>query len=263
VTEAPLADSLFVADGPALVPTPLTIGPWSRDAQHGGPVAALLTRAVELEPAPGPFQVLRVTVELLRPAPIAPLEVSTHVSRAGRNVQLVEVSLTAAGIEIARARALRLRVQRVPVPAAAPEVPSPPGPDTLEPAPTAGMPTTGFLGAVDLRFVRGSWLEMGPAVLWGRLTVPLVAGERTSELQQLAAIADFGNGVSRVVDFGTHTFINPDLTIALSRPPTGTWIGMDSVTRLADLGYGQSESLLFDAGGPVGRSVQTLLVAER
>jgi hypothetical protein len=90
-----------------------------------------------------------------------------------------------------------------------------------------------------------------------------VAGEEVSRLQQLAAIADFGNGVSRVVDFATHTFINPDLTIALSRPPVGEWIGLDAVTRLAPLGFGQAESLIFDADGPVGRSVQTLLVAAR
>jgi hypothetical protein len=92
------------------------------------------------------------------------------------------------------------------------------------------------------REARGDWAEAGPAVLWGRLVVPLVSGEETSRLQQLAAIADFGNGVSRLLEFDTHTFINPDLTIALSRAPCGGWIGLDAVTRLAPLGFGQAES---------------------
>ena len=38
-------------------------------------------------------------------------------------------------------------------------------------------------------------------------------------MQRTAAAADFGNGVSRILDFETHVFINPDLTVSLSRVP--------------------------------------------
>ena len=82
-------------------------------------------------------------------------------------------------------------------------------------------------------------------------------------MQRTAAAADFGNGVSRVLDFETHVFINPDLTVSLSRVPVGPWIGFDVVSRLSADGYGQAESLIFDRSGPVGRAVQSLLVEER
>jgi hypothetical protein len=258
-----VADALYTFDGPDVIPGPLTVGPWSPDAQHGGPVAALLTRAVEAAPAAVAMQVGRVTVELVRPVPVTPLRLATHVSRPGRNVQLVEVSLTADGTEVARARGLRLRVAAVPVPVPVPvqdpDPASPPPPDPGSPRPDHDARTR-FLGAVDLRFVKGSWDELGPATVWGRLVVPVVAGEEPSSMQQLAAIADFGNGISRIVDFGTHRFINPDLTVAVSRRPVGRWIGLEVVTRLADTGFGQAEGRVFDELGPVGRSIQTLLL---
>ena len=93
--------------------------------------------------------------------------------------------------------------------------------------------------------------------------MPVVVGEQPSPLQRTAAAADFGNGVSRILDFESHVFINPDLTVAFSRPPVGEWIGFDVVSRLSEEGFGQAESLIFDPTGPVGRAVQSLLVDPR
>ena len=39
--------ALFVPEGSTLVPTAAARGPWSPDALHGGPVAALVARCVE------------------------------------------------------------------------------------------------------------------------------------------------------------------------------------------------------------------------
>ena len=83
--------ALYTPDGNRLVPGELTQGPWSSGAQHGGPVAALLVRATEAVPTgvAGPMQVVRITIELLRPVPLAPLEVGAEVTRPGKKVQLV------------------------------------------------------------------------------------------------------------------------------------------------------------------------------
>ncbi len=254
--------ALYRFDGDRFHPGELTVGPWSPDAQHGGPVAALLARAVETVAPPGPMQVVRLTVELLRPVPLVPLAVNATVSRPGKKVQLVDVAMTADGIEVARARALRIRVADVDVPDQEPNPPSP----ALPPAGLGSDPgpkRTAFGDAVDLRFVKGAWDELGPATLWSRLVVPVVDDEMPSPLQRVAAVADFGNGVSRIVDFDTHVFINADLTVALSRLPVGEWIGFDVVTRLSRDGYGQAESLIFDVDGPVGRSVQSLFLDRR
>ena len=257
-----MADALYVPEGATFVPGPMTEGPWSPDAQHGGPVAALLARSAEAVPAPGPMQVVRLTVELLRPVPMRPLRVAARVSRPGRKVQLVDAALSVDGQDVAWARALRIRTAPVDLPHQDPIPPSP-GPPEAFASPRDAHTRTPFAQAVELRFVEGSWEEPGPVTMWTRLTVPVVAGEEPSPMQRTAAAADFGNGVSRILDFATHVFINADLTVSLSSRPVGEWIGFAAVSRLSPEGYGQAESRIFDPSGPVGRATQSLFVESR
>jgi hypothetical protein len=93
--------------------------------------------------------------------------------------------------------------------------------------------------------------------------VSLIAGEQPSPLQCLAAAADFGNGISAILPWEGHLFINPDLTIYIDRPPRGEWICLQSATILAPGGAGIAESVLYDMRGRVGRALQALLVAPR
>lgn len=261
-----MSESLFVRDGDRFVPTPLCRGPWSPDAQHGGPPAALLARAVERSAGGDGLQVARLTIELLRPVPLVPLAVAARVARPGKKVQLVEATIDANGTTVARAVALRIRTLALPIP---PDVaPSPPP----FPAPAAGRDGTPPWGdglarpafhsdAVEHRFVAGGFESPGPAIDWVRLRVPLVAGEPTSPLARVAAAADFGNGVSWVLSrLEGWQFINPDLTIYLHRHPAGEWVALEAVTHVDSCGIGLAESRLWDERGPLGRSLQSLLL---
>ena len=89
-------------------PTELTRGPWTAGTQHAGPPAALLGRAIE-QKAPPDLRVARVTFDIARPVPIAPLEVATAVVREGRSVVVIEPGPTGG----ATARAGRCRDQTV------------------------------------------------------------------------------------------------------------------------------------------------------
>jgi hypothetical protein len=90
------------------VATPATIGPWSADAQHGGPPSALAARALELHD-PDPRQRLaRVCVDILRPVPIGKISVRTRTVRPGRRVALVEAVLEADGKDVLHARGWRI-----------------------------------------------------------------------------------------------------------------------------------------------------------
>jgi hypothetical protein len=260
-----MAEAVFTRDGERFVPGELARGPWSPDAQHGGAPAALLARCVEQAADGAALHVARLTIELLRPVPLAPLQARARLTRPGRKVQLVEAGLWHGDSEVARATGLRLRRTAVAMPAGLAGAPPPPGPargaDSLP-------PWSGFVGAgafhnaaVEHRFVGGSFAEPGPAVDWIRLRVPLVAGEQTSPLCRVAAAADFGNGVSWVLNrVDGYRFINPDLTIYLHRYPVGEWVCLDAVTRPEPIGVGMAESLLSDAQGPIGRAVQSLLI---
>lgn len=252
------------------MPTQLTTGPWEASAQHGGAPSALLTRAVESMEAPAPVRVARLTFELLRPVPLVPLTVTTTVLRPGRKVSLIGASLVAGDVEVMRAVALRIRVDDdlVLPDGVVPDDPPPPQPGRddgpASPPFASAAPEIAFhTHGAEVVGVEGGFGSPGPAAVWIRLRVPVVAGEEPSPAQRVAAAADFGNGVSWVLPGDRWLFINPDLTIHLARHPGGEWVGMRSVTVPAAAGVGLAESALYDADGRIGRSVQSLLLDRR
>ena len=260
-----MPDAFYAREGSRLLATELTRGPWDAGAQHAGPPSALIGREIEgLEDA-AEFQVGRVTLEILRPVPIGPVEVEARVVRPGRRVQLVEATLGDGEQALIRATAWRLRPAPLSLPAEAVVPGDPPAPpEEGEEAPF--FPTgqdVGYHTAMEWRALDGSFLERGPARVWMRQRVPLVEGEEPSPLQRALAIADIGNGISAVLDWRTHLFINVDLTVNLERMPEGEWVCVDAVTRPQPNGVGSAESELSDRAGRIGRATQTLLFAER
>ena len=245
------------------MPTELSRGPWSPDALHGGPVAALVVRAAEHHGPGAELQLARLTLELLRPVPFAPLTVRAATVRDGRKVQLVDVTVEADGREVVRARVLRMRTlgvdQVVRATVAEDPAPSPPEEGRTAPSPIIGGRAFHSDG-VEMRFAGGLFAQPGPATVWIRLRVPVLEGEEPSPWQRVAAAADFGNGVSSELDFGSHLFINPDLTVFVHRPPVGEWVCLDARTRYGTPGIGTAESALWDTEGRIGRAVQCLLV---
>jgi hypothetical protein len=206
----------------------------------------------------------RLTVELLRPVPLAPLTVSARLLRPGRKVQLVEAALHAGGTEVARATMLRIRAQALALPAGLGDAPTIPPPGDAAPiAPAWSGDVAYHSHATEHRAVRGAWAEPGPIVDWIRLRHPVVPGETPSPLERVAAAADFGNGVSNVLPFTEWLFINPDLTIHLHRLPVGEWVCLDAVTLPGPDGAGLAESALHDERGRIGRAVQSLLLERR
>jgi len=255
-----VADAVFVPDGDAFVPTENAAGPWDPNALHGGAPAALMARALEaVDPGIDMF-VSRLTVEFMRPVPMAPLHLKTAVIRPGRRVQLLQASLESGGQEVARATALRIRQLEVDLPATgAAFVPPPPESG----ASLSDVPWRGFGKAMEPRLVSGSVLEPGPATVWFHLRLPILAAEDPSPLMRAVAAADFGNGISSEVDWLSHVFINPDLTVYLHRSPVGEWIALESATTLQRNGVGLAQSRLYDRNGNVGTSLQAVLLERR
>lgn len=261
--------SLFEPVEGGWLPTAYARGPWSPDALHGGPVAALLAGTAEERGDDGSdidWQPARLTVELLRPVPLVPLRADATVVRPGRKVQMIDASLrTPEGTEVASARLLRIRKEAIDAPTTVADETPPDGPDSSGAAGMEGFdayPAFHSYG-VEHRFVQGVFHEPGPATDWIRLRVPVVPDEDPSPLQRVAAAADFGNGVSRLVDFDQLLFINPDLTIHLHRLPVGEWVCIDAVTWMEGDGLAMAESRLWDTHGPLGRSLQSLLIDRR
>ncbi|MFD3548395.1 thioesterase family protein [Streptomyces sp. NPDC058655] len=243
-----------------------TRGPWDPGAQHAGPPAALLGRAVEERPgARDDMRIARITYEILRPVPIGALEVTTSVLRAGRGTEVVEAALTpqGAGRPVMLARALRIRVAREPVPAVLPGPELPP-PGEVGETPFFAVPwERGYHTAMETRFTEGAFVAPGPGTCWMRMRVPLVAGEAARPLDRVLIAADSGNGISAVLDFGRYVFVNGDLTVHLHRHPAGEWAGVEARTSVDPAGIGLADARLHDEKGPIGRSAQSLFVAPR
>jgi hypothetical protein len=259
-------DAFYEPDGDSFRATELTRGPWDPGAQHAGPPAALLGLAIEGLPEAGEFQVGRVTFEILRSVPIAPVRVEARVARPGRRVQMVEAELSDLGGEVLMlARGWRIRKARLELPGEALVASQPPSPPE-EGSPGEFFPTAqehGYHSAMEVRFVAGGFLEPGPATAWLRMRQPLVAAEEPTPLQRTLVAADVGNGISAALDFRRFLFINVDLTVHLERMPKGEWIGVDAATLPRPKGVGTAESTLFDGNGRIGRALQTLLISER
>ncbi len=238
--------ALFERDGSRYVPTQLARGPWSPNALHGGAPSALFATVCEQhDPGPAAF-VARITVELMRPVPLAPLELRVRTIRPGKKVQWLEASLLDADErEMAHATVLRIRSDEVDTSGSVhPEVDTPPPPT----AASAKKFPFGE-GAV------GFW-----NVHWFRLKCPVVAGEPISPIARVAAAADFGSGVSNPVRMTNAAAINPELTVHVHRHPVGEWVCLESGAWAQPHGVGMAETRLHDDRGVLGRSVQSLLV---
>jgi hypothetical protein len=113
-----MSESIFIPDGDSFVPTEHARGPWDPRALHGGAPAALIAAALERMQPGAELPFARLSFEFLRPVPMAPLKLSTRISRPGRRVQALEAELSAEGVTVCRASALRL----VPTPEELPEL---------------------------------------------------------------------------------------------------------------------------------------------
>ena len=260
-----MSDAFYAEDGDRLLSSELTRGPWDPRAQHAGPPAALLARAIErCEPSDGAL-VGRITVETLRPVPLAPLAATARLVRPGRSVEFLEASLTGPDGEVMRASAWRLRVDPVELSPPPREEAPPPGPQegTVRDFFSTGVADVGYHTAMESRFIEGSFLELGPAVVWMRMRGPLVAGEEPTPLQRVLVAADSGNGVSAVLEHQRYLFVNTDLSVHLKRMPAGEWVCLDAVTYPESQGVGLADTVLWDERGRIGRAAQTLLVRAR
>jgi Acyl-CoA thioesterase C-terminal domain/Acyl-CoA thioesterase N-terminal domain len=258
-------EAFYEKSGDGFVATELTRGPWDPGAQHAGPPSALLGRAIErLDGAEG-FQVGRVTFEILKSVPIGPVRVEAEVVRPGRSVQMIEASLSNDEGELMKARAWRIRTAPLEIPADVVSTPAPPpGPEQgSRPEFFSTGQDVGYHTAMEWRSVGGGFLEPGPATVWMRMRCSLVAGEKPTPLQRTLVAADVGNGISAVLDWRHHLFINVDLSVHLERMPEGEWVCVDAVTLPQPNGVGTAESVLSDERGRIGRAAQTLLISKR
>ena len=256
-------DAIFRVDGNNVVTSPYAAGPWDPSMQHGSPPAALVVWAAERIPTPVAMRVARVTVDLMRPVPVAPLTIESEVLREGRKIQLCAVRLFAGGVVVVGATVLKIKMQANELPPEAVTLPVElPGPDQsrIERVDFSSSP---FVTGMSLRAARGHFGVPGPGAIWYRVDRPIVEGAPVSQAMRAMAAADFCNGTSSVLDFRAWTFLNADLTVNFSREPAGDWILLDAESWIGPDGAGLAMARLADERGYFGRAIQSLVIEKR
>jgi Thioesterase-like superfamily len=261
VTDAPPA--YLVADGDVLLPDPVAQGPWGPTIS-GHVVGGILARSVEAAGADAGLQPARLTVDLLRPTAIEPLEVRTTVQRDGRRIRLVDAEIVQNDAVVARASAVFLRRGEQPTgdvwSAAVTMPPLPPDPGPLPddlPMFVWGYGGDGLSGGA-MGFAE--WHDAaGPKYAWIRQLRPLVAGEPLSPFVEVAMA---GDATSALTHWGTGglRFINADYTLTLTRLPQGSHIGLAALVHTSHDGVASGMAAVFDEHGPIGNAMAVALV---
>ncbi len=268
--------ALFVSEPDGVRATELTRGPWAHQVMHGGAICGLLGWAVEREQQQlGIDQVCsRLTVEILSGMPMATYEVTAATVKAGKRTALVDAEVRAvppegaapgSGRLVARATSQWLTPTN---PTAAPPSDGqslPPIPaERADPGanPDIEYPRPGFnADGVDLRFVGGSTEEPGPGRTWLRLDHPLMAGQTTSPLAQIAALADLGAAIGWDFSPSGGAYINTDVTLQLLRVPLGEWFYFDAATVGTPQGLAGTHTAIWDQHGQLGWVLQSQVEA--
>ena len=213
-----MSEPIFRREGDAFVPTAHALGPWDPGQLHGGAPGALIAQALLDGGLPGRSP----DVRLPRPGAAGPLTVERADDQAGPQPALAEAELCADGQVVLRARAVRLRRATSSSPRSEP---------AAAPAAQAGRrrrsrPRRPRRGLSPHRhgdpLLAGTDYGRGPARAWFRLAPPADRRRAASPLARVLAAADFGNGVSRILDFEHYLFVNTDLTVHLHREPRGS-----------------------------------------
>ena len=261
---------VFRREGELFVPTEAAPGPWSPQALHGGPTCGLLARCLETRIGDASLLPARLTIDLFRAVPRAPLSVKTRMLREGKRIKVAEATLMHGEVAVAQASGLFLL--RTESELNDPWAPQPlKGPEGIKTRSLMGrdpqtQPIRGFHTIIETRWIteRGS----GPQAAWFRLPTALVEGEATSPLAHAAAVGDFANAVAsmsmpRPAGMRGPGFINTDTTLYLSRLPEGEWVGMAADYGVYQDGIGLIEVAHFDVRGRYGRSIQARLANRR
>jgi hypothetical protein len=250
-------EGFFQVDGDDLIPTEISASPWG-PVLHGRLIGGLTARAVEQARAQDPELICaRLTIDMFRSAPLAPMRVSVRPIRAGRRIAVLEVTVEQGKGPIGQGKAVLLRRSEQP------EGMFRQTPPWASPAPEQLGPPRNSVNGKDLgrdgyRFAAPwqAWTVTGSSGplsdgVWIRDVYPLIAGEELTPLERLGMAADLASPQTNSSDRGL-SFINADYTVYLGREPQGEYIGIEPYGHISDRGVAVGQAVAHDRLGPVG-----------
>lgn len=243
-------------------PKPIAHGPWATDMLHGRLLGGLAARELESTIGGPGFRVARLTVDLFRPAAMAPVTVEVRTVRNGRRVRVADALLRCDGFDVGRVTSVFLPTgEEPPGTVWEPErnrwpdpddVPTVPEPDDHRPG-GSDRPEDRDVNGWLFRTVEGGFGTGQRTRVWTNDTVALVDGEPMSPLVRAAVSGDIACPLANSGDQGLF-FINADYTMLLARYPVGPWVGIEVDHRMSADGIAIGGATLVDGQGPFATS---------
>lgn len=246
-------------------PSALAAGPFA--GLQGGAVASLLAAEVEAQASLRKWgTAISASAWFLRPTPMTDLRTELSVVSEGGRVSVIDNTLWPANedqpcatvrVTLSRERAVEiqgLEIQGLEIPGFAD-----PACDAIDPTrfpvrtrrAAHGKPW--FMDAMEAR--------EGDGVTWFRLDHAVIDGAGPWPLSSVLGPADWTHGIARPIQ-NVVADPNPNLTVQLFRPPSGSWVGIRAETRWRPAaGLGAGSGVLLDVHGEIGRvSMSVILV---
>ena len=249
-------------------PTEFSTGPWIENTLHGSAMLGLIAHVAEQSPSDYPCQISRLTVDMMKAAPMATLDVEVIQRSAGRNLNTLDIFMRCSDKLYVQASVLRIRVNPLPIPEELryqPEFKLPP--PLAKPYFDEAEESSKFCEIIDLRFDD----DIEPGILWLLFSAAVVQGFTLSGIERAAMAVDWTystffirEGVRAMKQGKEYTpdfiSINLDSTLNMSRIPVGDWIGIQSRPHYDAFGSGFAAGWVVDQKGLFGAAQETLLV---
>ena len=242
----------FAESGGVFHPTESALSRWGNDSLNGPAVVGLAARALEQDFGLDGFLPTRLTADLFKAAHRAPTEVRTRLVRDGRRIRNSECDVIQNGVVVARASMVQYRMSGPP-----------PGQEWVS-APTFTPPTavTGpvyLIGSAEVGWSdSGSEHQNTSRKRVYHRSIDVVEGEPASPFMRTVVAAE---ATSLVTNLGTRGigYINGDLTVGLSRLPSGDYIGVQADSHWCSNGIAVGAATLFDGTGAFGTAMVTAI----
>ncbi|OHV44257.1 hypothetical protein BCD48_25950 [Pseudofrankia sp. BMG5.36] len=238
-------------------------GVWGARTVSGRILGGLIGHVLEQEQAEPGYRLARLTVDMFRVIPSAPLAVTTSLVRAGGRIRVADVHVSHDGVPVTRATAVFLRPSS-----------NPPGEiwhaDRDEwPAPELGSPDPRLQAGsrADVRpMAPGVTLTgaLGPTAsvqrggVWVRELREVVEGTELTPLVRAVLVADMTSPTTHRGTAGIQ-YINTDFTLTLVREPVGEFFGVLAEDQHAVDGVSFGQATIHDAAGLLGTCATTTL----
>jgi hypothetical protein len=211
----------------------------------------MIAHEIETKYGDPAFQFSRLTVDMFRVAPYAPVRVTSTLVRDGNRIKVADATLWSGETAIGRGSVLMLRRAEQPDGEVWSRPPwSVPNPDSL---PVEKRVDGGWEPAWETRRIAFDAENATPKRAWIRESRAFIEGVPLTPFVRCSLVADFTSPFAIGGSKGLN-HVNADATLYLHRDLAGEWIGVEVVYHEGAEGIANGSSVLHDLAGAIGTS---------